>query len=70
VVGVEPDAATATRDERDNLEFRRGRIQDLDQVCHPSWADLVIGRAVFHWLALGDYKPSYVPTVRSIRWGG
>lgn len=73
VIGVEPDASmleAATRHANDNLEFRQGRVQDLDQVCAPSWADLVVSRAVFHWLPLVDYKPSYEAVRRVLRPGG
>jgi trans-aconitate methyltransferase len=73
VIGVEPDAsmlATATRHGGDNLEFRQGRVQELDRICDPSWADLVISRAVFHWLQLADYKPSYEAIWQVLRPGG
>jgi trans-aconitate methyltransferase len=73
VIGVEPDAsmfASAIRQEAENLEFRRGRVQDLDRVCDPSWADLVVSRAVFHWLPLADYEPSYEAVWRVLRPGG
>ncbi|GAB3691410.1 class I SAM-dependent methyltransferase [Nocardiopsis oceani] len=73
VIGVEPDVsmlAVATRHRAENLEFRQGRLQDLDRVCEPSWADLVVSRAVFHWLALDDYLPSYQAVARVLRPGG
>lgn len=73
VIGVEPAAAmleAASRHATDNLEFRQGRVQDLDQVCGPSWADLVVSRAVFHWLPLADYRPSYEAIWRTLRPGG
>jgi ubiquinone/menaquinone biosynthesis C-methylase UbiE len=73
VIGVEPDASmleTADRHVRDNLEFRRGRVQELDDVCEASWADVVVSRSVFHWLSLADYLPSYEAVRRVLRPGG
>lgn len=62
VIGVEPDVsmlATARRHTAANLEFRHGRVHDLDAVCTPGWADLVVSRAVFHWIPLADYPRCY-----------
>jgi len=58
VIGVEPDASmleAAARHAATNLEFRQGSVQELDGVCAPSSADLVVSRAVFHWIPLSDY---------------
>ena len=73
VLGVEPDPSmleAAARHAKSNLEFRSGRVQELDQVCGSSWADLVVSRAVFHWLPLSDYRPSYEAVLRTLRPGG
>lgn len=68
VIGVEPDAsmlATARRHTGANVEFRHGRVQDLDAVCPPGWADLVVSRAVFHWIPWGQYPGCYA-AVRAV----
>lgn len=73
VIGVEPDPsmlAAAARHDAHNLEFRQARLQELHEVCEPSWADLVVSRAVFHWLPLDDYLPSYRAVWRVLRPGG
>lgn len=68
VIGVEPDASMLARARRHaaaNLEFRHGRVQDLDAVCPPGWADLVVSRAVFHWIPLAEYPRCYA-AVRAV----
>lgn len=73
VIGVEPDASmldAARRHQADNLEFRQGGVQELDRVCDTAWADLVVSRAMFHWLPLRDYQSSYEAIWRVLRPGG
>lgn len=73
VVGVEPDLSMLRAAERhvaDNLEFRQGRFQELDEVCERSWADLVVSRAVLHWIALTDHERCYRAVWRVLRPGG
>ncbi|MFP4635728.1 MAG: class I SAM-dependent methyltransferase [Nitriliruptoraceae bacterium] len=73
VVGVEPDHSmleAARRHEAENLDFREGRLQDLDQVCEPSWADLVISRSVFHWIPIEEYLDCYRAIHHVLRPGG
>jgi len=73
VIGVEPDSsmlAAAARHDRANLEFRRGRAQELDSVCEPSSADIVVSRAAFHWISLADYPRCYAAIHRVLRPGG
>jgi SAM-dependent methyltransferase len=73
VVGVEPDPsmlAAAQRHEAPNLAFRAGRLQDLDRVCEPGSVDLVVSRAVFHWLPLEAYHETYATILRVLRPGG
>lgn len=73
VIGVEPDPSmleAARRHEAENLEFRQARVQDLDQACEPSSADLVVSRAVFHWIPLADYRRCYEAVRRVLRPGG
>jgi ubiquinone/menaquinone biosynthesis C-methylase UbiE len=73
VVGVEPDEsmlAAARTKQAANLEFRAGTLQELDAVCDPGSADLVVSRAVFHWLPLADYPRAYAAIHRVLRPGG
>jgi trans-aconitate 2-methyltransferase len=73
VVGVEPDRsmlAAAGRHEAPNLEFRQGRFQELDRVCGRASADLVVSRAVLHWLPLGDYRACFAAARSTLRPGG
>lgn len=73
VIGVEPDASmleVAQRHAHDRLEFRRGRVQDVDEVCELESADLVLSRAVFHWIPLEDYARCYEAVFRVLRPGG
>ncbi len=73
VIGVEPDAsmlATAAERRRDNLEFRHGPIQRLDAICGTESADLVVSRAVFHWLPWSEYRRSYAAILATLKPGG
>lgn len=73
VIGVEPDPSmleAARRHRAGNLEFRAGRVQDLDRVCEPASTDLVVSRAVFHWIPLEEYVVSYAAILRVLRPGG
>lgn len=73
VVGVDRDPSmleVAARHASDDLEFRQASLQDLDQVCPASWADLVVSRAVFHWIALSEYRGCYEAVWRVLRPGG
>ena len=73
VIGVEPDPsmlAAARRHTAGNLEFRQGRLQELDHVCTPSRADLVVSRAVFHWIPITDYRRCYEAVFNVLTPGG
>lgn len=73
VIGVEPDPSmleAAGRHRAENLEFRRGRLQDLDQICEPSSSDLVVSRAVLHWIPLAEYRGCFEAVRRVLRPGG
>lgn len=53
VIGVDPDPsmlAIAREHAHGNVEFRQGRLQELDRLCAPASADLIVSRAVFHWM--------------------
>lgn len=74
VIGIEPDPSMLeTARERvaaDNVEFRHGRAQELDRVCAPASVDLVVSRAVFHWIPLDEYARSYAAIHAVLRPGG
>lgn len=73
VLGVDPDPSmleAATQHHAANLEFRQGRAQDLDQVCGASWADLVVSRAVFHWIPATEHLASFEAVWRTLQPGG
>ena len=75
VVGVEPDASMLAAARRrgagiDNLSFSPGRLQDLDVVCGEEAADLVVSRAVFHWVPLDEYEACYAAIRCVLRPGG
>jgi trans-aconitate methyltransferase len=73
VIGVEPDPSML-REARvkttHNLEFRQGRLQELDEICDASSADLVVSRAVFHWIPLSEYERSYAAVFGVLKPGG
>lgn len=73
VTGVEPDPsmlATARAATAANVEFRQGALQELDRVCEPRSADLVLSRAVFHWIPLTDYLACYRAILQVLKPGG
>lgn len=73
VIGVEPDASMlATARERwgDEVDFREGRLQEMDQVCSPASTDLVLSRAVFHWIPLAEYLRCYRAVLNVLKPGG
>lgn len=73
VTGVDQDAsmlATAREHTAENLAFRQGTLQALDRVCEPASADLVVSRAVFHWIPLTDYLDCYRAILRVLKPGG
>src|SRR5262249_17181477 len=73
VIGVEPDSsmlAAARANAVPNTEFRAGRLQELDRVCSPESADLVVSRAVFHWIAISEYPRCYDAVHNVLKPGG
>lgn len=73
VTGVEPDPsmlAVAREHASRHVEFRRGRLQELDRVCEHASADLVVSRAVFHWIPAADYRRCYEAVLRVLKPGG
>jgi trans-aconitate methyltransferase len=73
VIGVEPDPSMLEQAQAKaggNLEFRQGRLQSLDEVCDPGSADLVVSRAVFHWIRLVNYPRCYAAIHAVLKPGG
>jgi SAM-dependent methyltransferase len=73
VLGVDPDPSmveVAGRCRAPNLSFVRAPAQQLDEVVEAGWADLVVSRAAFHWIPLGDYLRCYEAVRAVLRPGG
>jgi ubiquinone/menaquinone biosynthesis C-methylase UbiE len=73
VIGVDPDASmleVARAHAAGNVEFRQGRLQELDSVCDAASADLVVSRAVFHWIPLEEYPRCYAAVFGVLKPGG
>lgn len=73
VIGVEPDPsmrAVAAEYAGPNLEVRPGRLEELDGACAPGSADLVVSRAAFHWIPLGNYPRCYAAIRQVLHPGG
>jgi trans-aconitate methyltransferase len=73
VVGIEPDPSMLAEAEAragGNLRFRAGRLQELDAACGEASADLVVSRAVLHWVPLDDHPDCYAAVRRVLRPGG
>jgi SAM-dependent methyltransferase len=73
VVGVDPDEAvlaSARTRQRPNLRFVRGRVQDLYLAVPPCGVDLLVSRAMFHWLPLVEYPRCYTAAFTVLRPGG
>lgn len=73
VVGVDPDpsmVAAARRHAAANLTVVQAPAQELDRVVAPASVDLVVSRATFHWLPLGDYVRCYEAVRAVLRPGG
>lgn len=73
VIGVEPDPSmleAAERHARPNLSFVRARAQDLGETLDEASVDLVLSRAMLHWLALRSYRKVFAAVLRVLRAGG
>lgn len=73
VVGVEPDPSmleAARRHARPNLEFVGARAEQVDDVIDHASADLVVSRAMLHWLPLGSYLQVFGAVRRVLKPGG
>jgi trans-aconitate methyltransferase len=73
VVGVDPDPSMldgARVHARPNLEFRAGTVQELDEICARDWADLVVSRAVLHWIQPEELPRCYAAMYAVLKPGG
>jgi SAM-dependent methyltransferase len=73
VIGVEPDPSmlqAARRHTRDNLQFVGASAEDVDRVVEPGSADIVVSRAMLHWLPLTSYPRVFDAVRRVLRPGG
>lgn len=73
VTGVEPDPSmleAARRHVEPNLRFVQGSAEELDRIIDPSSVDLVISRAVLHWIPLERYPRVFEAAYDVLRPGG
>jgi SAM-dependent methyltransferase len=74
VVGVDasPSMLATARAEvtAPNVEFVEGEAQRLDEVLPPGSADLVVSRAMLHWLPAAEYGRVFRAVHRVLRPGG
>lgn len=73
VIGVEPDQSmleASARHTRPNLSFVQARAQDLDQAVDEASVDVVLSRAMLHWLPLRSYRRVFSAVLRVLRPGG
>ena len=70
VTGVDPDAsmlAAASRHTSANLSFVRAHAQDIDRLVRPQSVDLIVSRAMLHWLPPEQHPCLYAATFRALR---
>ncbi len=73
VLGVEPDAsmvATAARHQAPNLGFVRCLAEAVDDIVAPGAADLVVSRAMLHWLPPRRHPRLFTAIAGVLRPGG
>jgi trans-aconitate methyltransferase len=73
VSGIDVDPAmveVARRKEGGNLQFLLGAAEDAASLVPPASADLVVSRAVLHWLPAGALPRVYAATFAILRPGG
>lgn len=73
VIGIEPDPSmleAAARHGRANLSFVQARAQDVDQAIDAASVDVVLSRAMLHWLPLRSYAQVFTGVLRVLRPGG
>jgi SAM-dependent methyltransferase len=73
VVGVEPEPSmleVARRHARPNLEFVGARAENVDDAIDHDSADLVVSRAMLHWLPVAAYPQVFAAVKRVLKPGG
>ncbi|HEX5466566.1 MAG TPA: class I SAM-dependent methyltransferase [Candidatus Limnocylindrales bacterium] len=73
VIGVDPDPsmlAAARGHEARNLSFVQAPAEALDDVIAPDSVDLVVSRAMLHWLRPSAYPRVFAAVFRVLRPGG
>jgi SAM-dependent methyltransferase len=73
VIGIDVDPAmisAARRQEGDNLAFLLGAAEDADALVPPGSADLVVSRAVLHWLPASSLPRVFAAAFAMLRPGG
>lgn len=73
VVGVDRDPSMieqARRHERPNLQFVEAPAERVDEVVEAGSADLVVSRAMLHWLPMSRYRRCFEGVLRVLRPGG
>jgi SAM-dependent methyltransferase len=73
VVGVDADAsmlAAAARHQAPNLTFLQAAAENVDDVVAHSSTDLVVSRAMLHWLPISRYLRCFQAVFRILRPGG
>lgn len=73
VIGVDPDAsmlAAASRHQAVNLTFLQAAAEQVDDVVAHSSVDLVVSRAMLHWLPISRYLRCFQAVLRVLRPGG
>src|SRR5215207_449563 len=73
VIGVDQDPsmlAAAQRHQARNLTFHRAAAEHVDEVVTESSVDLVVSRAMLHWLPVSRYLQCFRAVFRILRPGG
>lgn len=73
VIGVDVDPSmlsAAARHTAPNLSFLRGQADEVDRLVEPRSVDLVVSRAMLHWLPAVRHPNLYSSVFRVLRAGG
>jgi ubiquinone/menaquinone biosynthesis C-methylase UbiE len=73
VIGVDSDSsmlAAAQRHKAANLTFRQAPAEQVDRIVADSSVDLVVSRAMLHWLPISRYPRCFQAVFRILRPGG
>lgn len=73
VIGVDPDPSmleAARRHESSNLEFISASAEDLHEFLEADSVDLVVSRAMLHWLPITAYPRVFAAVIRVLEPGG